>query len=179
MKQFLTVLCALLCFPMLTRAQYEVEQVFSDDQRTAPGFQDNRRNRSDSIQSQHKVVPRGLKVWMVDERFGDRTPAVPDTLSFMYMNSIFTSGMYGEYNMLGNLGSPRQARVFIDRGQQSDFFFMDPYDYFLVEPKDFHFTSTLSPITLLDYNTARQWRGPLEGFLRRQCGQTMGLRLQV
>ena len=57
MKQFLTVLCALLCFPMLTRAQYEVEQVFSDDQRTAPGFQDNRRNRSDSIQSQHKVVP--------------------------------------------------------------------------------------------------------------------------
>lgn len=38
MKQFLTVLCALLCFPMLTRAQYEVEQVFSDDQRTAPGF---------------------------------------------------------------------------------------------------------------------------------------------
>lgn len=77
MKQFLTVLCALLCFPMLTRAQYEVEQVFSDDQRTAPGFQDNRRNRSDSIQSQHKVVPRGLKVWTVDERFGDRTPAVP------------------------------------------------------------------------------------------------------
>ena len=137
MKQFLTVLCALLCFPMLTRAQYEVEQVFSDDQRTAPGFQDNRRNRSDSIQSQHKVVPRGLKVWTVDERFGDRTPAVPDTLSFMYMNSIFTSGKYGEYNTLGNLGSPRQARVFIDRGQQSDFFFMDPYDYFLVEPKDF------------------------------------------
>lgn len=154
MKQFLTVLCALLCFPMLTRAQYEVEQVFSDDQRTAPGFQDNRRNRSDSIQSQHKVVPRGLKVWTVDERFGDRTPAVPDTLSFMYMNSIFTSGKYGEYNTLGNLGSPRQARVFIDRRQQSDFFFMDPYDYFLVEPKDFHFTSTLSPITLLDYNTA-------------------------
>ena len=107
MKQFLTVLCALLCFPMLTRAQYEVEQVFSDDQRTAPGFQDNRRNRSDSIQSQHKVVPRGLKVWTVDERFGDRTPAVPDTLSFMYMNSIFTSGKYGEYNTLGNLGSPR------------------------------------------------------------------------
>ena len=104
MKQFLTVLCALLCFPMLTRAQYEVEQVFSDDQRTAPGFQDNRRNRSDSIQSQHKVVPRGLKVWTVDERFGDRTPAVPDTLSFMYMNSIFTSGKYGEYNTLGNLG---------------------------------------------------------------------------
>lgn len=153
-KKILSVLCALLCFPLLLRAQYDVQQVFSEDQRTAPGYQDNHFGRSDSVQSQHKEVPRGLKVWTVDERFGDRTPAVPDTLSYMYMNSIFTSGKYGEFNTLGNLGSPRQSRVFFERKSSCDFFFMEPYEYFIVAPKNFHFTSTLSPITILDYNTA-------------------------
>ena len=154
MRKVIAVLCALLCFPLWVSAQNEFERLTSDDLQTAPGYEQNRQHRSDSIQSQHKEIPRGLKMWTVDERFGDRKPAVPDTLSFMYMNSIFTSGKYGEYNTLGNLGSPRQSRIFIDRRPVSDFFFMDAYDNFLVEPQDFRFTSTLSPITVLDYNTA-------------------------
>lgn len=154
MRKIASILFALLCFPLWLGAQVELGQVTSVDQQTAPGYEQNRQRVSDSIQSQHKEVPRGVKVWTVDERFGDRKPAVPDTLSFMFMNSIFTTGKYGEYNTLGNLGSPRQSRVYIDRRPSSDFFFTDPYDYFLVEPKDFHFTSTLSPITVLNYNTA-------------------------
>ena len=82
------------------------------------------------IQSEHKEIPRGLKVWTIDERFGDRKPAVPDTLSYMYMNSNLTYGKRGEYNTLGNLGSPRQNRIFIDRPATSEFFFLDPYDMF-------------------------------------------------
>ena len=110
--------------------------------------------RSDSIQSEHKEIPRGLKVWTIDERFGDRKAAVPDTLSYMYMNSNLTYGKRGEYNTLGNLGSPRQNRIFIDRPATSEFFFLDPYDMFIVQPNNFQFTSTLSPITVLSYNTA-------------------------
>ncbi|MDY3936364.1 MAG: putative porin [Prevotella sp.] len=111
-------------------------------------------NRSDSTQTHHKEVPKGLKVWTIDERFGDRMVSQPDTASFMYMNTIFTSGLRGEYNTLGNLGAPRQNRIFIDRRSTKDFFFLDPYDYFLVEPQDFKFTSTLSPITNLTYTSA-------------------------
>ena len=118
-------------------------------------YRNNRKTgRSDSIQSQHKEIPRGVKVWTVDERFGDRRPAVPDTLSYMFMNTGLNTGLRGEYNALGNLGSPRQNRIFIDRRPQSEFFFIDLYDMFIVQPSDFQFTSTLSPITVLTYNTA-------------------------
>lgn len=114
----------------------------------------NNISRSDSIQSQHKEIPRGMKVWTIDERFGDRKFTVPDTLSFMFMNKDLTYGLRGEYNTLGNLGSPRQNRIFIDRQDGSEFLFLDPYDMFIVNPNKFLFTSTLSPITILSYNTA-------------------------
>jgi hypothetical protein len=71
----------------------------------------------------------------------------------MFMNSIFTAGTRGEYNILGNLGSPRQNRIFIDRQQPSQFSFMEPYDYFLTPVEQFHFTNTLSPITNISFNT--------------------------
>ena len=136
-------------------AQTDDTSTFDDGTFTADGYRNNRKaGRSDSIQSQHKEIPRGLKVWTIDERFGDRKPAVPDTLSYMYMNADLTYGKRGEYNTLGNLGSPRQNRIFIDRRATSEFFFLDPYDMFIVQPQDFQFTSTLSPITVLSYNTA-------------------------
>ena len=136
-------------------AQTDDTSTFDDGTFTADGYRNNRKaGRSDSIQSEHKEIPRGLKVWTIDERFGDRKPAVPDTLSYMYMNADLTYGKRGEYNTLGNLGSPRQNRIFIDRRATSEFFFLDPYDMFIVQPQDFQFTSTLSPITILSYNSA-------------------------
>lgn len=136
-------------------AQTDGTTPYDDGTFTADGYRNNRNiGRSDSIQSEHKEIPRGLKVWTIDERFGDRKAAVPDTLSYMYMNSNLTYGKRGEYNTLGNLGSPRQNRIFIDRPATSEFFFLDPYDMFIVQPNNFLFTSTLSPITVLSYNTA-------------------------
>ena len=136
-------------------AQTDGTTPYDDGTFTADGYRNNRNmGRSDSIQSEHKEIPRGLKVWTIDERFGDRKAAVPDTLSYMYMNSNLTYGKRGEYNTLGNLGSPRQNRIFIDRPATSEFFFLAPYDMFIVQPNNFQFTSTLSPITVLSYNTA-------------------------
>lgn len=110
-------------------------------------------NSSDSIHGQHKEVPRGLKVWTIDDRFGDRTEAEPDTVSHLFMNTILTTGMHGEYNTLGNVGSPRQNRIFIDRPEWGDFIFTEPYTYFDTPVSDFHFTNTLSPITNVSFNT--------------------------
>lgn len=109
--------------------------------------------RSDSIQSQHKEIPKGLKVWTIDPIFGDRTEAEPDTIAHMFMNNHFTTGLRSEYNTLGNLGSPRINRIFIDRSDIDNFMFISPYDFFLTKPEDFHFTNTLSPITNLTYNS--------------------------
>ena len=109
------------------------------------------RNRTDSLGSE-KEIPRGIYAWTVDERFGDRTPAKVDTLSYMYMNSTFTTGLRGEYNTLGNLGSPRIARIFIDRPEPSQFVFTRPYDFFVRPVGVQLFTNTYSPITNVTLN---------------------------
>ena len=111
------------------------------------------KSTSDSIQSQHKEIHRGLSVWTVDERFGDRTPAEPDTLSYLYMNSVFTTGLRGEFNTTGNLGAPRLNRIFIDRNTQGHFIFTQPYDFFITPVEQFHFTNTYTPITNLTYHS--------------------------
>lgn len=99
-----------------------------------------------------KKIPKGLKVWTVDT-FGERTDAIPDTVPHLYPNSIFTNGLYGEYNNLGNVGSPRVNRIFTDKYAGDDFIFIYPYDFFITNPTEFHFTNTLSPITNISYNT--------------------------
>lgn len=101
-----------------------------------------------------KEIPRGLHVWTVDNKFGDISKAQPDTLSHLFMNTILTTGKYGEYNTTGNLGAPRQNRIFIDRPFSSQFVFTQPYDFFIRQPEEHHFTNTLSPITNLSYNSA-------------------------
>ena len=64
-----------------------------------------------------KEIPKGIKVWTVDQRFGDRRQAELDTMSYMYPNTIFTTGLRGEYNTTGNLGAPRINRIFINRAE--------------------------------------------------------------
>lgn len=137
-----------------------------------------RNNRSDSIQSQNKEIPKGIKVWTIDEMFGDRTPATPDTLSHMFMNSIFNTGMRGEFNTLGNVGSPRINRIFIDREDPSNFIFVDPYSYFHQGPEEHLFTNTLSPITNLTYNTCGN-RTNGEDHLKAMFAVNAGKRLGV
>lgn len=108
---------------------------------------------ADSLGSD-KEIPKGIKVWTVSRKFGDRIPAQVDTLSHMFMNTIFTTGLRGEYNTTGNLGAPRINRIFIDRPETEQFIFTQPYDYFVTPVDKFQFTNTLSPFTNLTYNTA-------------------------
>ena len=70
------------------------------------------------------------------------------------MNTTFTEGLRGEYNTLGNMGTPRINRIFIDQMAPSDdFIFTMPYDYMVTPVRDFHFTNTYSPITYVTLNS--------------------------
>lgn len=100
----------------------------------------------------NKQVPKGITVWTVNKITGDRTPALPDTTSYLRMNYNLPSGIYGDYTTLGNNGSTRLNRIFIDREQGDDFIFTNGYSQTIVRPEDFHFTNTYSPITNLDYS---------------------------
>ena len=124
---------------------------YNEDSQFRP--QTNRKVNTDSLGSD-KEIPKGIRVWTVDERFGDTKAAVVDTLQHMYMNSTFTEGLRGEYNTLGNMGTARLNRIFIDRrNTQGNFIFTEPYDYIVNPVRDFHFTNTYSPITNITLNS--------------------------
>ena len=101
----------------------------------------------------NKIVPKGIYTWMVDRKFGDIRPAVVDTLPHLYPQSTMATGMYGDYNTTGSNYTARQTRIFTDRRATSQFLFTDAYDQSLVEPDEWHFTNSLSPITNLSYGS--------------------------
>ena len=135
------------------------------------------KNMKDSLGT-HKEIPKGIKVWTVDTRFGDRRIAVPDTVPHMFMNSIFTTGMRGEYNTTGNLGAPRINRIVIDRPETGQFIFTQPYDFVVTPVDQFHFTNTLSPFTNIAFNTAGN-RTNGEDHLTAKFGVNAGKKLGV
>jgi len=109
-------------------------------------------NRRDSTKAGNKVVPKGVWAWTVDRRFGDIHRTELDTMPHLYQNSIYNTGVYGEYNSIGNNYSARQNRIFIDRKTFGEFFFTDAYDYTTKQPEDFLFLNTLSPYTNISYD---------------------------
>lgn len=124
---------------------------YNEDSQFRP--QTNRKVNTDSLGSD-KEIPKGIRVWTVDERFGDTKAAVVDTLQHMYMNTTFTEGLRGEYNTLGNMGTARLNRIFIDRrNTQGNFIFTEPYDYIVNPVSDFHFANTYSAITNITLNS--------------------------
>lgn len=133
-------------------AQYDTDNYNSMNPDGTITNQRDRQKKADSLGTD-KEIPEGIHVWTVDSRFGDRIAARPDTLSHMFMNSIFTTGLHSEYNSTGNLGAPRQARIFIDRNETNNFIFVNPYDYVVTPVDQFLFTNTLSPLTNISYNT--------------------------
>ena len=140
-------------------------------------IQRNNKGKKDSLGS-NKEIPEGIKVWTVDTRFGDRKAAVPDTISHMFMNSIFTTGLRGDYTTTGNLGAPRINRIVTDRPFGSQFIFTQPYDFIITPIEQFHFTNTLSPFTNITYNNAGN-RTNGEDHLTTKFGVNAGKRLGV
>ncbi len=140
----------LLAFGMPRLSAQEYNSISEDGTFRPAGS--NKKNANDSLKGKTEI-PRGLKVWTVDENFGDITETEPDTMAYMYMNTIFTTGLRGEYNTTGNLGAARQNRIFTDRDESEEFIFTRHYDYFIKTPGSHHFTNTYSPITNLSLNS--------------------------
>ena len=148
-RYIITIILFMIAPTWLLAQSNNFNRITPDGNITTKGQRGN--NNQDKHTSQE--IPKGIKVWTVDSRFGDRQKASLDTLSHMFMNSIFTTGVRGEYNTTGNLGAPRINRVFIDIPLYQQFIFTQPYDFFIKQPEQFHFTNTLSPFTNLTYNT--------------------------
>lgn len=177
MKRHVTLIMFFAMLPFIGWAQIGNYDNYNEMDDNGNFRQRSSRQNVDSLGTD-KEIPKGLKVWTVDSKFGDIRKAEPDTLSHMYMNSIFTTGKYGEYNTLGNVGSPRISRIFIDRNEDGQFIFTHPYDFFVKPVDTFHFTNTLSPFTNLNYNTCGN-RTNGEDHFTAKFGVNSGKRLGV
>ncbi|MDE6002354.1 MAG: hypothetical protein K2G76_02525, partial [Prevotella sp.] len=71
-------------------------------QRNEQGAGNFNPNRRDSTKAAHTEVPKGVYAWTVDRLFGDIRPAELDTMPHLYQNSIYNTGVFGEYNTVGN-----------------------------------------------------------------------------
>ena len=160
--------------PLMAWAQFDSFNQMDEDGNVT---RRSTKHNADSLGTD-KEIPKGIKVWTVDERFGDIREAELDTVPHMFMNTIFGTGLRGEYNTLGNVGTPRINRVFIDRQDDGQFLFTQPYDYFVKPVSTFHFTNTLSPFTNLTYNTAGN-RTNGEDHFTAKFGVNAGKRLGV
>ena len=160
--------------PLMAWAQFDSFNQMDEDGNVT---RRSTKHNADSLGTD-KEIPKGIKVWTVDERFGDIRKAELDTVPHMFMNTIFGTGLRGEYNTLGNVGTPRINRVFIDRQDNGQFLFTQPYDYFVKPVSTFHFTNTLSPFTNLTYNTAGN-RTNGEDHFTAKFGVNAGKRLGV
>ena len=123
-------LYALLLSLTVTTAE---AQIFDQTNSEGPTQIDNNQNRNfnkhNNDTTSNKEIPTGLYVWTIDRKFGDVTPAIPDTVPHLYPNTTLNTGLYGQYNTTGNNYTARENRIVIDRPLTDQFIFTQPYSH--------------------------------------------------
>lgn len=99
-----------------------------------------------------KVVPVDITAHTIHPIYAETIDVDVDTLTYLYQNSDRSEGLFGQYNTLSNLGSPRINRIYMQREVNHEFIFTQPFDQFLVPLKNFRHYNTKSPYMNLTYN---------------------------
>lgn len=157
MKRILTYITVLLTLPLTLCAQGTNDNIERGNNEEGFGggavYSPFRKNQRDTTKTELNV-PQEIRQWHISELLGEVIPVNADTLQHLYQNWHNTDGMNGEYNYLGNMGSPRLTRIFFNRQAIPEFSFLKPYDYFMTPVSQFYFTDTKSPYTNLSYNNS-------------------------
>ena len=111
--------------------------------------------RDSTKHQKRKKIPIGMSQWVLEPRLGTVVEAENnDTAVHNFQNFNNTDGYSGEYSFLGNTGTPRYNRIYMNRIDDSDeFLFLRPLSYFRGGQGEFRFTNTLSPFTNLAYHS--------------------------
>ena len=99
-----------------------------------------------------KVVPVDVKAWVIDPTYGDRTHVDVDTLQHGFQTNFMPDGPYGDFNSLGNLGSPRESRNFMHRPEVHNFIILDNMGQAMIPHDQFKFFNTKSPYMNISYD---------------------------
>ena len=149
-RHFVLLLLTLIA---TTVSAQEFNSIDADGRVTPRGQNFNPHSKNDTTKKD-KEIPRGLKVWTVDRRFGDIVKAEIDTMPHLFPQTTLSTGRHMQYSTVGSNYTVRLSRIFADRPVGSQFYFTDVYDQVLRQPDEWHFTNTYSPITNLTYDKA-------------------------
>lgn len=158
MKRIWLLLCLSLCLQTTVWAQFGSGTTFDNDMNNMTDDTNGQQGQKKGSWGRDttkvdRTVPTEFYQWHIDERLGAITrEEFNDTLPHLFQNWNSTDGLRGEFNLLGNLGSPRYARNFFEREAADDFLFIQPYSYFHTTPGNLLFTNTKSPVTNLNYH---------------------------
>ena len=111
-------------------------------------------NLEDSTNTEIQSLPPKLYMWKLSETLGNRTIIPADTASLNFQSTNLVEGMFGHYNYLGNLGSPRLSHLFFEREESEPTIFMAPFSSFFTRPDQVLFTNSNVPYTNLTYYKA-------------------------
>ena len=150
-REILALLFMVALLPIGAQTYNQIDEMGNVTQQDERGNSNFNPHNNDTTK-RGKEIPRGIYVWTVDRKFGDIKPAQVDTMQHLYMNSTLNTGLYGEYNTLGNNYTARQNRIYIDRPLPQQFMFLEPYSFINKTPDQLHYTNTLSPLTNLSYD---------------------------
>jgi hypothetical protein len=149
----------LLVFLLLSSSAYsqriirELESNAGSDFMMGAGGDSVFLDRDGHDEEEEIFVPVDVKAWNIDAKYGDVLPTYVDTLHHQYQNNNLSEGLNGHFNHLGNLGSPRINRVFMERRDEHQFMFLNPMDQFFVDVDQYRFYNTKSPFMNISYNT--------------------------
>ena len=165
-RNYISILILLVCCLLPASAQNMLtNQYGSSASGRSLGTHDREGNPIDTTAvTDASTIPIGMHTWKISRRLGNIIPVPVDTLQTGFQNSNDTGGPTGQFNYLGNLGSPRMSRIFFDRGEESQFFFIDPYDFSVLTPDEVTFMNTFSPFTNLTYHKSFNSRNSEERF---------------
>ena len=142
-----------ICFALFVHSSH-AQRIISELETNSDMSMDARPDSAET-KKKKKIVPNDVRAWTVDKKYGNMSDADVDTLHHMFMNTDLPEGIEGHYNSLGNVGSPRQSRIYMERPITPDFIFVAPFDMFFVDTDNFRFYNTKSPFMNVTYN----WNG--------------------
>ena len=150
------MLTLILCLPVYANSQ-SITGLDEDGNMTQIDSNGNRRTgnfnpHNNDTTKKNKIIPKGIHVWKIDRKLGDIIKDEVDTLPHLYPQTTLAMGRNMEYSSTGSNYTPRLSRIFINRSENQQFIFTQPYDQIMTRPEDWHFTNTLSPITNLSYD---------------------------
>lgn len=159
LRKLLTILIMTVGLPSWARfaVSYQSDDNFYRDNDEAYNEHAAKRSTSwgrDTTRGKQVPLPMGVFQWRIDSRLGTVIPAEnTDTAVHNFQNWKMQDGMRGTFSHIGNTGSQRLSRIFMDRKTDRDFIFLTPLSYFRGSVSDFLFTNTKSPITNLAYHS--------------------------